>query len=87
MVWVLNARRPLSPAVLGSLGAGPLAVVCEALWRAAPLPGQPPLTRFPYWASSQECTIDISKAGRDLGYRPVKGRAEGLAELRAAGAC
>jgi nucleoside-diphosphate-sugar epimerase len=63
--------------------AGPLAVAFEALWRAAPLPGQPPLTRFPYWTSSQECTIDIRKARRELGYRPVKSRAEGLAELRA----
>ncbi|MBV9514443.1 MAG: NAD-dependent epimerase/dehydratase family protein [Mycobacteriaceae bacterium] len=65
--------------------AGPLAATCEALWRALPLPGQPPLTRFAYWLASQECTIDIGKARRELGYRPVKGRAEGLAELRAAG--
>jgi nucleoside-diphosphate-sugar epimerase len=65
--------------------AGPLAAACEGLWRLAPLPGQPPLTRFAYWLSSQECTIDIGKARRELGYRPVKGRAEGLAELRAAG--
>jgi nucleoside-diphosphate-sugar epimerase len=34
------------------------------------------------WVSSQECTIDISKAKRELGYAPVKGRAEGLKELR-----
>lgn len=61
--------------------AGPLAAACEGLWRATPLPGQPPLTRFTYWVSSQECTIDIGKARRELGYRPVKGRAEGLAEL------
>lgn len=65
--------------------AGPLATACEGLWRLAPLPGQPPLTRLAYWLSSQECTIDIGKARRELGYRPVKGRAEGLAELRAAG--
>jgi nucleoside-diphosphate-sugar epimerase len=64
--------------------AGALAVACEALWRAAPLPGQPPVTRLGYWVWSQECTIDIGKARRELGYRPVKGRAEGLAELRAA---
>ena len=64
--------------------AGPFAAACEGVWRAARLSGQPPLTRFTYWVSSQECTIDISKARRELGYRPVKGRAEGLAELRAA---
>ncbi|HEX9175424.1 NAD-dependent epimerase/dehydratase family protein [Mycobacterium sp.] len=61
--------------------AGPLAAACEGLWRATPLPGQPPLTRFTYWVSSQECTIDIGKARRELGYRPIKGRAAGLAEL------
>src|SRR6185312_12928155 len=66
--------------------AGPLATACEGLWRVARLPGQPPLTRFAYWISSQECTIDIAKARRELGYRPVKQRAEGLAELRAAAA-
>jgi nucleoside-diphosphate-sugar epimerase len=65
--------------------AGPVAAACEGLWRTAPLPGAPPLTRFAYWISSQECTIDIAKARRELGYRPVKVRAEGLAELRAAG--
>jgi nucleoside-diphosphate-sugar epimerase len=64
--------------------AGPVAAACEGLWRALPLSGVPPLTRFAYWISSQECTIDISKARRELGYRPIKGRAEGLAELRAA---
>jgi nucleoside-diphosphate-sugar epimerase len=63
--------------------AGPLASTAEGLWRALPLPGQPPLTRFTYWVSSQECTINIDKARRELGYRPVKGRAEGLAEMRA----
>jgi nucleoside-diphosphate-sugar epimerase len=65
--------------------AGPVAVVCEGLWRTLRLSGAPPLTRFAYWVSSQECTIDISKARRELGYRPVKERAEGLAELRAEG--
>jgi len=35
------------------------------------------------WVSSQECTIDIAKARRELGYRPVTGRADGLAELAA----
>jgi nucleoside-diphosphate-sugar epimerase len=63
--------------------AGPLAAASEGLWRALPLRGQPPLIRFTYWLSSQECTIDITKARRELGYRPIKGRTEGLAELRA----
>ena len=35
-------------------------------------------------ALGDECTIDISKARTELGYEPVKGIEEGLAELRAA---
>jgi nucleoside-diphosphate-sugar epimerase len=49
-----------------------------------PLPGQPPVSRFAYWVSSQECTIRIDKAKRDLGYRPIVSREQGLAELRTA---
>jgi nucleoside-diphosphate-sugar epimerase len=60
-----------------------LATVGETAWGALPLPGRPPLTRFTYWVSSQECTIRIDKARTELGYSPVKTKAEGLAELRA----
>jgi nucleoside-diphosphate-sugar epimerase len=66
--------------------AGALASVGEALWKVLPLPGQPPMTRFAYWVSSQECTIRIDKAREQLGYAPVKTIPEGLAELRTAGA-
>jgi nucleoside-diphosphate-sugar epimerase len=62
--------------------AGGLAVGGEAAWRTLPLPGQPPLTRFAYWVSSQECTIRIDKARSELGYEPAKSREEGLEELR-----
>jgi nucleoside-diphosphate-sugar epimerase len=65
--------------------AGALAGAADTAWRALPLPGLPPLTRFAFWVSSQECTIDISKARRELGYEPVKGRETGLDELRRAG--
>jgi nucleoside-diphosphate-sugar epimerase len=57
----------------------------ERLWRLLGRGGHPPITRFAMWISSQECTIDISRAERDLGYRPVKTREEGLAELAAVG--
>jgi nucleoside-diphosphate-sugar epimerase len=60
------------------------AAASERLWRLLPRGGHPPLTRFAMWISSQECTIDISRAERDLGYRPVKTREAGLAELAAA---
>jgi nucleoside-diphosphate-sugar epimerase len=58
------------------------ATVSEALWRRLRRPGNPPLTRFAVWVSSQECTIDISRAERELGYRPVRTREEGLREMR-----
>jgi nucleoside-diphosphate-sugar epimerase len=66
--------------------AGALAIGGEAAWRLLPLPGRPPVTRFAYWVSSQECTIRIDKARAQLGYQPVKSRSEGLAELRAGAA-
>ncbi len=61
--------------------AGVSAVVAERLWRLLRRSGPPPLTRFAVWVSSQECTIDIGRAERELGYRPVKSREQGLAEL------
>jgi nucleoside-diphosphate-sugar epimerase len=61
-----------------------LAPVAEAAWLTLPLKGEPPLTRLAVWLSSQECTIDIAKARRELGYEPVRSREQGLAELRAA---
>jgi nucleoside-diphosphate-sugar epimerase len=66
--------------------ARPLAVVAETLWRVLPLRGAPPVTRFAVWVASLDCTIDISKARGELGYEPVKQRAEGLEELRTAAA-
>jgi nucleoside-diphosphate-sugar epimerase len=56
----------------------------ERVWRLLGRGGHPPLTRFATWFMSQECTIDISRAERDLGYKPIKTREEGLAELAAA---
>ncbi len=57
------------------------AASAERVWRLLKRPGSPPLTRFAVWVSAQECTIDISRAERELGYRPVMSREEGLAEL------
>jgi nucleoside-diphosphate-sugar epimerase len=59
-----------------------LAVGGETAWHTLPLPGRPPLTRFAYWVSAQECTIRIDKARKQLGYEPVRSLQEGLAELR-----
>ncbi len=57
------------------------AAAAETAWRILPLKGEPPLTRLAVWLSAQECTIDIAKAKRELGYQPVRTRAEGFAEL------
>src|SRR5215217_273131 len=70
----------------GSVPAGVARVAAgasERIWRVLRRPGNPPLTRFSVWVSSQECTIDIGRAERELGYRPVKSRDQGLAELSA----
>ena len=67
-----------------SIGVGlakTAASATEGAWRLLRRPGRPPLTRFAVWASGMECTIDISRARRDLGYAPVKEREAGLAEL------
>ncbi|MEA2417803.1 MAG: hypothetical protein QOE60_9 [Thermoleophilaceae bacterium] len=53
----------------------------EGAWRLLRRSGPPPLTRFAVWVSSQECTIDIGRAERELDYRPVKSREQGLQEL------
>ena len=58
----------------------------EAAWRVLPLKGSPPLTRMALWVSSQECTIDISRARSELGYEPVRTIEDGLAELSEAAA-
>jgi nucleoside-diphosphate-sugar epimerase len=63
--------------------AGPAAAAAETAWRLLPLRGEPPLSRFAFWISSQECTIDISKARTELSYAPVISREQGLDELRA----
>ena len=63
--------------------AAPLARVSEAAWKLLPLPGDPPMTTFRSWLLTQECTIDISKARHDLGYKPIVTHAQGLAELAA----
>jgi nucleoside-diphosphate-sugar epimerase len=63
--------------------AAPMARVCEAAWRVLPLQGEPPMSTFRSWILTQECTIDISKAKRDLGYAPIVSRDAGLAAMTA----
>ena len=59
------------------------AALSEKAWTLLKRDGAPPITRFTVWVSALECTIDDSRAREELGYRPVKTREEGLAELSA----
>lgn len=56
----------------------------ERIWKLVRRDSAPPVTRLSLWLASQECTIDISKAQRELGYQPVKTREQGLTELHKA---
>jgi 2-alkyl-3-oxoalkanoate reductase len=58
-----------------------LGAACEALWRALPLRGEPPMTRFIAKELASDHWFDISAARRDLGYAPRVSMAEGMAEL------
>jgi nucleoside-diphosphate-sugar epimerase len=58
------------------------AVAAESIWRTLRLPGTPPVTRMAYWLTALETTIDITRAREELGYRPVRTMAEGMAGLR-----
>jgi nucleoside-diphosphate-sugar epimerase len=74
----LEAPTRTIPAWLGSA----LRAIGEPAWKALPLPGSPPLARFTLWVLTQECTIDDSKARRELGYSPIVSREQGLEALR-----
>jgi len=62
------------------------AAATEGVWKLTRRSSRPPLTRFTVWVSALECTIDDSRARSELGYREVKTREQGLAELRGADA-
>ncbi|QOY62631.1 NAD-dependent epimerase/dehydratase family protein [Lysobacter sp. H21R4] len=58
-------------------------VVCEGLWTALPLRGEPPMTRFLAEQLVTTHWYDMAPARRDFGYRPAVGFDEGLARVRA----
>ncbi len=84
MVRTQGVEPPAREAPLW-LGDG-LARASEALWRALPLRGEPPLTRTAMNLFFREVTIRSDKAARDLGYAPPVSIEQGLAELAAAAA-
>lgn len=83
MLTGLAASRGISlpersmPSWLAGLAAG----ASEAVWRTFNPSGAPPLTRHAAMVMSRDCTLDDSKARRELGYRPVVSVEEGLAAL------
>lgn len=79
----LLATRQLTPqekSIPGGL-ARTLAAVTETTWRVLGKTSDPPLTRFAASMMSRDCTIRTDKARRELGYRPVISRSDGLREL------
>jgi nucleoside-diphosphate-sugar epimerase len=68
--------RRISLPVATALGAA-----CELAWRALPLRGEPPLTRFVAAELAKDHWFDISAARRDLGYAPRVSMAEGTKAL------
>jgi nucleoside-diphosphate-sugar epimerase len=61
-----------------------LGAVCEGLWHALPLAGEPPMTRFLAEQLSTTHWYDMGPARRDFGYVPRVSIDEGLARLAAA---
>jgi nucleoside-diphosphate-sugar epimerase len=61
--------------------ADALGAACESAWRALPLPGAPPITRFSAMILSRDCVLSDAKARAELGYLPVISVDSGLREL------
>lgn len=91
-----RTMRETINALLGAVGAPlvdktiPFAVayaagvVCEGLWHALPLRGEPPMTRFLAEQLATTHWYDMRPARRDFGYAPQVTFDEGLARLAAA---
>ena len=59
-----------------------MATVMEWVWRRVSRPGEPPITRQMLRLIGQPFTVDISKARRELGYRPEVTREQGLLAMQ-----
>ncbi|HBA86615.1 MAG TPA: 3-beta hydroxysteroid dehydrogenase [Geobacter sp.] len=70
--------RSVSPGVAYAAGT-----VCETLWKALRLSGEPPMTRFVARELSTAHWFDVSNARSDLGYQPRISIDEGLKLLQA----
>jgi len=59
-----------------------LAWLAEKSWAAFRVQSKPPLSRMAAAMLASTCTLNISKAQRELGYSPVKTLAQGFEEMR-----
>ena len=64
--------------------AAAFGAACELVWRALPLRGEPPMTRFIAAELAKDHWFNLTAARRDLGYVPRITMAAGTAELVAA---
>jgi nucleoside-diphosphate-sugar epimerase len=71
-------RKSMSLASAWRTGA-----VCEAIWSAARLRSEPPMTRFLAAQLARSHWFDISAARRDFGYAPRVSSEEGMRRLGA----
>lgn len=69
--------RTIPPAMAYAIGQ-----LCEWLWRALPISGEPPMTRFVARELATAHWFNIDAARRDLGYTPTVSIADGLERLR-----
>ncbi len=60
------------------------AFVLEKTWRLFGIKSAPPITRFAIAILARDCTINIDKAKRELGYHPVISIDDGLKALQCA---
>ncbi|WP_026038311.1 NAD(P)-dependent oxidoreductase [Halomonas sp. KM-1] len=59
-----------------------MATMMEWIWRTFSRPGEPPMTRQMLRLIGESFTVDIGKAQRELGYRPVVTREQGLTAMQ-----
>lgn len=62
--------------------ADAIGAACETLWRALPLKGEPPLTRFSAMILSRDAVLNDGKARFEMGYTPVISVDSGMVDLR-----
>jgi nucleoside-diphosphate-sugar epimerase len=76
------AGAPLVEKTIPFRAAYVIGALCEGLWHALPLQGEPPMTRFLAEQLSTSHWYSMAPATRDFGYVPKVSFAEGIERLR-----